>query len=124
MRRGTVVTLGLALLGVGYAAGLIDKGLDPAAGLFAAGLVAVAELAFWAIESGAAVPLGRAATGLRALLVGSVVLGSAVAGTVLVLVVADPVRGDAALGIAGVLAVLAIFGVAVVLARSLRSGVG
>jgi hypothetical protein len=124
VRRGTVVTLGLALLGVGYAAGLIDKGLDPAAGLFAAGLVAVAELAFWAIESGAAVPLGRAATGLRALLVGSVVLGSAVAGTVLVLVVADPVRGDAALGIAGVLAVLAIFGVAVVLARSLRSGVG
>ena len=69
-------------------------------------------------------PLGRAATALRALVVGSVVLGSAVAGTVLLAVVADPIRGDAALGIAGVLAVLAIFGVAVVLARSLRSGVG
>ena len=38
--------------------------------------------------------------------------------------VADPVRGGAPLGIAGVLAVLAIFAVAVVLARSLRSGVG
>jgi hypothetical protein len=124
LRRGTVVTVGLALLGVGYGAALIDKGLDPAAGLFAAGLVAVAELAFWAIEPGAAVPFGRAATGMRVLVVGSIVLGSAVAGTLLLVVVADPIRGEAALGIAGVLAVLAIFAVAVVLARSLRSGVG
>ena len=51
------------MLGVGYGAALIGKGLDPAAGLFPAGLVAAAELAFWAIEPGAAVPLGRAATG-------------------------------------------------------------
>ena len=123
LRRGTVATVGLALLGVGYGAALIGKGLDPAAGLFAAGLVAVAELAFWAIEPGAAVPLGRAATGLRVLVFGSVVLGSALAGTVLVLAVSDPIRGEAALGIAGVLAVLTIFGVAVVLARSLRSDV-
>jgi hypothetical protein len=123
LRRGTVVTIGLALLGVGYGAALIGKGLDPAAGLFAAGLVAVAELAFWAIEPGAAVPFGRAATGLRVLVIGSVVAGAAVAGTLLLAVVSEPVGGDAALGIAGVLAVLAIFGVAVVLARSLRSGV-
>lgn len=123
VRRGTVATIGLALLGVGYAAGLIDKGLDPAAGLFAAGLVAVAELAFWAIEPGAAVPFGRAATGVRLLVIGSVVAGSAVAGTLLLAVVADPIRGEAALGTAGLLAVLAIFAVAVVLARSLRDGV-
>ena len=69
LRRGAVVTIGLGLLGVGYGSALIGKGLDPAAGLFAAGLVAVAELAFWAIEPGAAVPLRRAATGLRVLVV-------------------------------------------------------
>ena len=98
LRRGTVLTVGLALLGVGYGAALIGKGLDPAAGLFAAGLVAVAELAFWAIEPGAAVPLGRAATGVRVLVVGSIVLGSALVGTVLLVVVSDPIRGEAVLG--------------------------
>ena len=51
------------LLGVGYGVALIGKGLDPAAGLFAGGLAAVAELAFWALEPGAAVRIGRAATG-------------------------------------------------------------
>ena len=125
LRRGTVVTVGLALLGVGYGAALIGKGLDPAAGLFAAGLVAVAELAFWAIEPGAAVPLRRAATGRE----------SARRRRGRRLERLSPARccsrswripfgGDAALGIAGVLAVLAIFAVAAVLARSLRSGVG
>jgi hypothetical protein len=38
--------------------------------------------------------------------------------------VSDPVRGGASLGIAGVLAVMAIFVVAAVLVRSLRSDVG
>ena len=124
LRRGTLVTIGLALLGAGYGVALVGKGLDPAAGLFAAGLVAVAELAFWAIEPGAAVPVARVATGVRVLVVGSIVAGSALAGTVLLLVVSDPIHGEAVLGIGGVLAVLTIFGVAVVLARSLRSGVG
>ena len=120
-----MLTVGLALLGVGYGAALIGKGLDPAAGLFAAGLVAVAELAFWAIEPGAAVPPRPRRHGLRVLVVGSVALGSALAGTVLLVVVSDPdSRGGRRSGVAGVLAVLAIFGVAVVLARSLRSGVG
>jgi hypothetical protein len=52
-----------------------------------------------------------------------VVLGSAVAGTLLLGVVSDPVGGEAVLGIAGVVAVLAIFVIAFVLARSLRGGV-
>ena len=124
LRRGSVTTLGLALLGAGYAAGLIGKGLDPAAGLFAGGLVAVAELAFWALEPGAAVRIGRAATGRRLLVVGSVVLGSTVAGSLLLLAVEDPVRGGAGLGIAGVVALGTIFLVAAALARSLRRGVG
>jgi hypothetical protein len=123
-RRGSVATVGLALLGTGYGLALIGKGLDPAAGLFAGGLVAVAELTYWALEPGAAVRLGRAATGRRLLVAGSAVLGSTLAGTVLLLVVSDPVRGGAGLGVAGIAALGTIFVVAAVLARSLRSGVG
>jgi hypothetical protein len=122
IRRGAVVTAGLAMLGVGYGLALVGKGLDPAAGLFAGGLAATAELAFWALEPGAAVRIARAATARRALVVAAVVLGAAVSGSLLLLVVSDPVRGGASLGIAGVLALVAIFGIAVVLARSLRDG--
>ena len=99
------------------------QGLDPAAVLFAGGL-AIAELAFWALEPGAAVRIGRAATGRRALTVAAVVFGAVVSGALLLLAVSDPLRGGAALGIAGVLALLTIVAVAVVLARSLRDDAG
>jgi hypothetical protein len=124
IRRGQVATAGLALLGVGYGVALIGQGLDQAAGLFAAGLVATAELAYWALEPGAAVRIARAATGRRALVAAAVVLASALGGSLLLVLVADPIRGGTGLGIAGVLAVLAILLVAVALARSLRSDVG
>jgi hypothetical protein len=124
IRRGAVATPGLALLGVGYGVALIGKGLDPAAGLFAGGLVLTAELAYWALEPGAAVHIARVATARRALVVAAVALGAALTGSLLLVLVSDPVRGGASLGIAAVLAVVAIFAVAVVLARSLRSGVG
>ena len=120
IRRGAVATAGLVLLGAGYGVALVGKGLDPAAGLFAGGLAATAELAFWALEPGAAVRIVRAATGRRALVVTAVVLGAALSGSLLLAVVSDPVRGGSSLGVAGVLAVVAIFAVAVVLARSLR----
>jgi len=122
IRRGAVVTAGLGMLGVGYGVALIGKGLDPAAGLFAGGLAATAELAFWALEPGAAVRIARGATARRALVVAAVVLGAALSGSLLLLAVSDPVRGGTSLGIAGVLAVVAIFAVAVVLARTLRDG--
>jgi hypothetical protein len=124
IRRGPVVTLGLAMLGVGYGVALVGKGLDPAAGLFAGGLALTAELAYWALEPGAAVRVARAATGRRALVVTTVGLGAALIGSLLLALVADPVGGGVSLGIAGVLAIFAIFAVAVVLARSLRSDVG
>ena len=124
IRRGTVATAGLALLGAGYGIALVGKGLDPAAGLFAGGLVATAELAYWALEPGAAVRIARAATARRALVVTAVAFGAALSGSLLLVLVSDPVRGGASLGIAGVLAVTAIFVVAVFLARSLRNGVG
>lgn len=120
LRRGSAATIGLALLGAGYGAGLIGKGLDPASALFAGGLVATAELAFWALEPGAQVRVRRAATGTRLVVVGAVVLGSTVAGTLLLALVSDPVHGGAALGGAGIAALGAIFAVAALLARSLR----
>jgi hypothetical protein len=124
IRRGSVATAGLALLGVGYGVALIGKGIDPAAGLFAGGLAATAELAYWALEPGAEVRIARAATARRTLVVTAVALGGALTGSLLLVFVSDPVRGGASLGIAGLLAVVAIFAVAVVLARSLRSDVG
>lgn len=124
LRRGMPATIGLVLLGAGYGISLGGKGLDPAAVLFAGGFVAIAELAFWALEPGAAVRVGRAATGRRALTVAAVVLASVLSGALLLAAVSEPLRGGAALGVAGVLALLAIVTVAVFLARSLRSGVG
>jgi hypothetical protein len=124
LRRGAVATVGLALLAAGYGLALIGKGLDPAAALFAGGLVAVAELAFWALEPGAAVRVGRAATGRRLLVAGSVVLGSIIAGALLLVAASEPVRGGAGLGVAGIVSLGAIVVVAAVLARSLRRGVG
>jgi hypothetical protein len=124
LRRGTLATIGLALLGAGYGISLAGRGLDPAAVLFAGGLVAIAELAFWALEPGAAVRIGRAATGRRALTVAAVVFGAVLSGALLLAAVSDPLRGGAALGIAGVLALLTIVAVAAVLARSLRDDAG
>ena len=73
LRRGTLATIGLALLGWVRRLACGQRA-RPAAVLFAGGLVAIAELAFWALEPGAAVRIGRAATGL--LTVAAVVLAS------------------------------------------------
>lgn len=108
------------MLGTAYGLAVSGRELDAAAGLFAGGLVLAAELAFWALEPGAAVPLGRAATARRALVVAVVVLAATIGGTVLVLLVEDPVRGGAALGVAGIAGLGAILVLAAVLARSLR----
>ncbi len=122
VRRGALVTAGLALAGTAYGLSLVGKGLDPAASLFAGGLVAVAELAYWALEPGAAVSIGRAATARRALLSGSIGLAAVLTGALLLSVVSAPVRGGAALGVLGVAAIAAILFVAVGLMRSLHDG--
>ena len=119
-RKGAPVTAGLALVGAGYGLSLVGKGLDPWACLFAGGLVAVAELAYWALEPGAAVRIGRAATARRAVLSGSIALAAVLIGALLLAVVSAPVRGGAALGVLGVTAIAAILAVAVGLMRSLR----
>jgi hypothetical protein len=50
------------------------------------------------------------------------VLASTVAGTLLLVAVSDPIRGGAALGVAGIAALAAIVATAALLARSLRDG--
>ena len=122
VRRGALVTVGLALVGTGYGLSLVGKGLDPAACLFASGIVAVAELAYWALEPGAAVRIGREATARRTALVGSIALGTLLIAALLLAVVSAPVRGGAALGILGVAAIAAILTLAVGLMRSLHDG--
>jgi hypothetical protein len=123
VRRGFPVTLGIALLGTAYGLSLIGKGLDPAASLFAGGLVAVSELAYWALEPGAAVRIGRGATVRRAALSGSIALGTVLLGALVLVAAARPVEGGASLEIAGVAAIAVILAIAVGLMRALRSGV-
>ena len=120
LRRGALVTIGLGLLGAGYAVSLIGKGIDPAAGLVAGGLLAVAELAYWAIEPGAAVRLGRRATARRALLSGTLVLGAVLTGALLLGVASSPAGGGAAIGVSGVVALAAILAVLIGLVHALR----
>jgi hypothetical protein len=120
VRRGALVTAGLALVGTAYGLSLVGKGLDPAASLFAGGLVAVAELAFWSLEPGAPVRIGRAATARRALLSAAIALAAVFVAALLLSVVSAPVRGGAALGVLGVTAIAAILAVAVGLMRSLH----
>jgi hypothetical protein len=122
IRKGALVTAGLALVAAGYGLSLVGKGLDPAASLFAGGLVAVAELAYWALEPGAAVRIGRRATVRRVLLSGSIALAAVLIGALLLAVVSTPVRGGTATGVFGVTALAAILVVAVGLMRSLRDG--
>lgn len=122
LRRGVVVTVGLALLGAGYGLSLAGRELDLAAGVFAGGLAIAAELAFWSLEPGAAVGLGRAATARRSLVALAVAGGGAAAGTALLFVAADPVAGGVGLAVSGIAALAAIAVVGIVLARSLLGG--
>ena len=122
IRQGALVTVGLALAGTGYGLSLAGKGLDPAACLFAGGLLFVAELAYWALEPGAAVRIGREMTARRVLLSGTLALAAVLGGAVLLGVVFTPVHGGAALGAVGVAAIAGILAVVVGLMRSLHDG--
>ena len=120
LRRGALVTAGLALVGAGYAVSLIGKGIDPAASLVAGGLLAVAELAYWALEPGAAVRLGRRATARRVLFSATLALGAVLVGALLLGIASSPVGGGAAIGISGVAALAAILAALIGLVHALR----
>jgi hypothetical protein len=123
LRRGLLVTAGIALVGAGYGVSLIGAGLDGAAGLVAGGLVLAAELAYWAIEPGAAVRLGREATGRRGAFAGALALAGGILGALLVAAGSTPLDGGSGLGLAGVAAVVLVAGVSVWLIHALRNPV-
>jgi hypothetical protein len=120
LRRGAVATVGLAFVGGGYAVSLVGKGLDPAASLFAGALVLVAELAYWALEPGAPIRVGRAASGRRLAASGAIALGAVGLGAVLLAAASSPLRGDVGLGIAGVVGIGVITAAVVGLLHALR----
>jgi hypothetical protein len=120
LRRGAVATAGLALAGGGYAVSLVGKGLDPAASLVAGALVLVAELAYWALEPGAPIRVERAASGRRLASSGAIALGAVGLGAVLLAAASSPLRGDAGLGIAGVVGIGVIAAAVVGLLHALR----
>jgi hypothetical protein len=120
LQRGALATLGLALLGGGYAFSLAGKGVDPAAALFAGGLVLVAELAYWALEPGAAVRLGRGATARRLLVSLALALAAVLLAALLLAVSGAPGDQGVALAVAGVAAIGGIIVVAIGLALTLR----
>lgn len=114
------MTAGLALAGAGYAASLVGKGLDPAASLFAGGGLLVAELAYWALEPGASVRIGREATVRRALQSLALAVGAVMVGAVLLGAAATPVGGGVVIGALGVGAIALVLAVVVALIHLLR----
>lgn len=120
LRRGAVATCGLALLGAAYAASLIGRSVDAGASLMAAGLLLVAELAFWALEPGAAVRVGRRATARRGLFSAALALATMLLGALLMAVAGYGGAGGVEIGVAGVAAVAVLVGAVVWLMHSLR----
>jgi hypothetical protein len=123
LRRGTLVTVGLALVGTGYGVSLVGGGLDGAASLVAGGLILVGELAYWAIEPGAAIKIGQGATLRRGGFIVTLALGSAVLGALLLAAGSTPLEGGATLGLLGVGAVIVVAAAAVWLIHALRDPV-
>ncbi|HVM17584.1 MAG TPA: hypothetical protein VM290_08400 [Gaiellaceae bacterium] len=113
-----LVAWGVALLVAAYAAGLLaaSAGLDPAAPLFAGGLVAAAELAHWSVDSRGGAE--TTATALRhAAAVAGVALGTAALGSVLLAAaLLRPPGGPLVLAL-GVVAAVAAFTLLVRVAR-------
>lgn len=120
LRRAAPTTFGLMLVGAGYGISLAGKALDPGAPLVAGGLLLVAELAYWALEPGASVRIGRRATIRRALFSLGLAVGAVLLGSLLLGVASTPQGGGASLGIAGVLAIAAVVGIVFWLAHTLR----
>ncbi len=120
LRRAAPATVGLTLVGAGYGISLAGRALDPGAPLVAGAFLLVAELAYWALEPGASVRIGRRATLRRLLFSIGLATGAVVLAALLLGVASAPQGGGASLGIAGVAAIAAIVGVVFWLVHTLR----
>ena len=120
LRRAAPATVGLTLIGAGYGISLAGRALDPGAPLVAGAFLLVAELAYWALEPGASVRIGRRATLRRLLFSIGLATGAVVLAALLLGVASAPQGGGASLGIAGVAAIAAIVGAVFWLVHTLR----
>ncbi len=120
LRRGSLATAGIALVGAAYALSLVGRDLDPAAGLVGGALFFTAELVYWALEPGAAVPLRRGATARRALWSLVFAVCAAALGTLLLGITSSPTADGTVLGVAGLLALALVVVVVSWLVHSLR----
>ena len=120
LRRPLPASVGLALVGAGYALSLAGRGVDPAVGLVAGAFLLTAELTYWALEPVYGEGADARLIVRRALIVASLALGSAMLGTLLLELAGSAVRGGAALEAAGVVAVVGALGLAVALVQALR----
>jgi len=120
LRRAAPVTAGLMLVGAGYGFSLAGKALDPGAPLVAGAFLLVTELAYWALEPGAPVRIGRRATLRRLLFSIGLATGAVVVAALLLGVAASPEGGGVSVGIAGVAAIAAIAGVVFWLVHMVR----
>lgn len=120
LRRAAPATVGLTLVSAGYGISLAGRALDPGAPLVAGALLLVAELAYWALEPGASVRIGRGATLRRLLFSIGLATGAVVLAALLLGVASAPQGGGASLGIAGVAAIAAIVGAVFWLVHTLR----
>jgi hypothetical protein len=111
----------IALLGAQYAAALLlrDGGVDALAPLYAAGLLVTTELAYWALERGAA-PRSVVLARVGALL--GLALGTAAAGAVLLAASTGSGEGGLALDLVGLVAATAALGLVTWLAWRSRAG--
>lgn len=119
-RFGAAVTVGLALLGAGYAVSLIGRDIAPGAGLVAAALLVVAELAYWSVEPVSPGFSDPIILRRRLALIGALFVGTVLVGTLLLDIASAAVGGDRLLGVAGALAAVALLAVVVSLLHRLR----
>lgn len=120
VRRGALVTAGLALVGTGYGTSVVDGDLAMSAALGGGVLVLAAELAYWAIEPGARVTVASRTAASRLGTAGALALAGAALGALLVTAALRPLAGGVVLGVAGFVALGVVAVAAIALLESFR----
>lgn len=123
LRRGAAVTLGLALAGGAYGASVVGGGVEETAAIAAGALLLVAELAYWSIEPAAPLRVRSAAAGRQAALAVLLAVGGGALAALLLALASSPLGGGAAVGFAGLAALVAVCAAAAGLLHSLRDRV-
>ena len=123
LRRDGLVALALAALGAAYALSLfLPEGLlDAWAPLVAAGLLLVAELAYWSLELTTPVRAERGIVRRRAALVAAAAVVAAPVGALVLAAATVAVAGGILWDAAGIAAAVAAVGLAAAVARGSRA---